>query len=67
MSKATILFYNEKLNTEPIFEKVVTAKGLSKSQFTTFIFSQVKKICLIHKFNSFSIIERIDTIEEVNK
>lgn len=38
MSKATILFYNEKLNTAPIFEKVVTAKGLSKSQFTTFLF-----------------------------
>lgn len=67
MSKATILFYNEKLNTEPIFEKVVTAKGLSKSQFTTFIFSQAKEICLIHKFDSFSIVERIDTIEEVNK
>lgn len=67
MSKATILFYNEKLNTEPIFEKVVTAKGLSKSQFTTFLFSQVKEICLINKFDSFSIVERIDTIEEVNK
>lgn len=67
MSKATILFYNEKLNTEPIFEKVVTAKGLSKSQFTTFLFSQVKQICLINKFDSFSIVERIDTIEEVNK
>lgn len=67
MSRATILFYNEKLNTEPIFEKVVTAKGLSKSQFTTFLFSQVKQICLINKFDSFSIVERIDTIEEVNK
>ena len=67
MSRATILFYNEKLNTEPIFEKVVTAKGLSKSQFTTFLFSQVKEICLIHKFDSFSIVERIDTIEEVNE
>lgn len=63
MSRATILFYNEKLNTEPIFEKVVTAKGLSKSQFTTFLFSQVKQICLINKFDSFSIVERIDTIE----
>lgn len=67
MSKATILFYNEKLNTEPIFEKVVTEKGLSKSQFTTFIFSLAKKICIIHKFDSFSIVERIDTIEEVKK
>lgn len=67
MSRATILFYNEKLNKEPIFEKVVTAKGLSKSQFTTFLFSQVKQICLINKFDSFSIVERIDTIEEVNK
>lgn len=67
MSKATILFYNEKLNTEPIFEKVVTAKGLSKSQFTTFLFSQAKEICLIHKFDNFSIVERIDTIEEVNE
>lgn len=67
MSRATILFYNEKLNTEPIFEKVVTAKGLSKSQFTTFLFSQVKQICLINKFDSFYIVERIDTIEEVNK
>lgn len=67
MSRATILFYNEKLNTEPIFEKVVTAKGLSKSQFTTFLFSKAKEICLIHKFDSFSIVQRIDTIEEVNK
>lgn len=67
MSKATILFYNEKLNTEPIFEKVVTSKGLSKSQFTTFLFSQAKEICLIHKFDNFSIVERIDTIEEVNE
>lgn len=67
MSKATILFYNEKLNTEPIFEKVVIAKGLAKSQFTTFIFSQAKEICLINKFDNFSIVERIDTIEEVNE
>lgn len=67
MSKATILFYNEKLNTEPIFEKVVIAKGLSKLQFTTFIFSQAKEICLINKFDNFSIVERIDTIEEVNE
>lgn len=67
MSKATILFYNEKLNTEPIFEKVVTAKGLSKSQFTTFLFSQAKEICIIHKFDNFLILERIDTIEEVKK
>ena len=67
MSKATILFYNEKLNTEPIFEKVVSAKGLSKSQFTTFLFSQVEEVCRIHKFESFSIVERIDTIEEVNE
>lgn len=66
MSKATILFYNENLE-KPILEKVVTAKGLSKSQFTTFLFSQVKEICLIHKFDSFSIVERIDTIEEINK
>ena len=67
MSKATILFYNEKLNTEPIFEKVVSAKGLSKSQFTTFLFSQVEEVCRIQKFESFSIVERIDTIEEVNE
>lgn len=66
MSRATILFYNENL-VEPIFEKVVTAKGLSKSQFTTFLFSQAKEICLIHKFDNFSIVERIDTIEEVNE
>lgn len=66
MSKATILFYRENLVC-PIFEKVVTAKGLSKSQFTTFLFSKAKEICLIHKFDSFSIVERIDTIEEVNK
>ena len=66
MSRATILFYNENL-VEPIFEKVVTAKGLSKSQFTTFLFSQAKEICLIHKFDIFSIVERIDTIEEVNE
>lgn len=66
MSRATILFYNENL-VEPIFEKVVTAKGLSKSQFTTFLFSQAKEICLIHKFDKFSIVERIDTIEEVNE
>lgn len=67
MSTATILFYKEKLNKEPILEKVVTAKGLSKSQFTTFLFSQAKEICLIHKFDCFSIVERIDIIEEVKK
>ena len=66
MSKATILFYRGNL-VFPIFEKVVTAKGLSKSQFTTFLFSQAKEICLIHKFDNFSIVERIDTIEEVNE
>ena len=66
MSRATILFYNENL-VEPIFEKVVSAKGLSKSQFTTFLFSEAKEVCRIHKFESFSIVERIDTIEEVNE
>lgn len=66
MSRATILFYNENL-VEPIFEKVVSAKGLSKSQFTTFLFSQAKEVCRIHKFENFSICERIDTIEEVNE
>lgn len=66
MSRATILFYNEKL-TEPLFEKVVTAKGLSKSQFTTFLFSQAKEVCRIHRFESFAIVERIDTIEEIKK
>lgn len=66
MSKATILFYRGNLVC-PIFEKVVSAKGLSKSQFTTFLFSQAKEICRIHRFESFSIVERIDTIEEVNK
>lgn len=67
MSTATILFYNEKLNTEPILEKVVTAKGLSKSQFTTFLFSQAKEVCRIRRFESFAIVDRIDTIEEVKK
>lgn len=43
MSRATILFYNEKLNTEPIFKKVVLAKGLSKSEFTAFLFRQAKE------------------------
>lgn len=64
MSKATILFYNENLNTRPIFEKVVTAKGLSKSQFTTFLFEQAKEVCRIHRFESFAIVDRIDTITE---
>lgn len=66
MSRATILFYNENL-VEPIFEKVVTAKGLSKSQFTTFLFSQAKEVCRIRRFESFAIVDRIDTIEEVKK
>lgn len=65
MSKATILFYNEKLNREPTFEKVVTAKGLSKSEFTTFLFSQAKEVCRIHKYDYFSILDRIDTITKV--
>lgn len=67
MSRATILFYNEKLNVYPIFEKVVTAKGLSKSQFTTFLFEQAKEVCRIHRFESFAIVERIDTIEELKE
>ena len=66
MSRATILFYNENL-VEPIFEKVVMAKGLSKSQFTTFLFSQAKEVCRIRRFESFAIVDRIDTIEEVKK
>ena len=66
MSRATILFYNENL-VEPIFEKVVTAKGLSKSQFMTFLFSQAKEVCRIRRFESFAIVDRIDTIEEVKK
>lgn len=66
MSKATILFYNEKLN-QPIFEKVVTAKGLSKSEFTTYLFFQAKEVCRIRKFESFAIVQRIDAIEEVKK
>lgn len=67
MSRATILFYNEKLNVQPIFEKVVTAKGLSSSQFTTFLFEQAKEFSRIHRFESFAIIDRIDTITEVKK
>lgn len=67
MSKATILFYNENFKTEPAFKKLVTAKGFSKSQFTTFLFFVAKEICNRQNFDSFAIVERIDTIEEVKK
>lgn len=66
MSRATILFYREKF-IEPIFEKVVLAKGLSKSEFTAFLFKQAKDVCMIHHFDGFSIVERIDAITEVKK
>jgi hypothetical protein len=65
MSRATILFYNEKLNTEPIFEKLVLAKGLSKSEFTAFLFRQAKEACELLHYESFAIVNRIDTITEV--
>lgn len=45
--------------------KVFGAKGLSKTEFTAFLFSKAKKICKENNFDSFSIIERIDTIEEL--
>lgn len=67
MSRAKILFYKENYNPEPIFEKVVTANGLSKSQFTDFLFSEAREVCRIHGFEWFSVTERIDTIEEVKK
>lgn len=67
MSSAKILFYKENFNPEPIFEKVVTAKGLSKSQFTEFLFSEAREVCRIRGFEWFSVVERKDTIEEVKK
>lgn len=64
MSRATILFYKDNF-VYPIFKKVFGAKGLSKTEFTAFLFSKAKKICKENNFDSFSIIKRIDTIEEL--
>ena len=44
MSRATILFYKDNF-VYPIFKKVFGAKGLSKTEFTAFLFSKAKKIC----------------------
>ena len=45
MSRATILFYKDNF-VYPIFKKVFGAKGLSKTEFTAFLFSKAKKIIL---------------------
>ena len=66
MSRATILFYKGNLVC-PIFKKVVAASGLSKTEFTAFLLSKSNKICREKNFDSFSIVERIDTITEVKK
>lgn len=67
MSRATILFYNEKLNTEPIFKKVVLANGFSKSEFTDFLFWQAKEASKLFHYDNFAIVDRIDTVTEVKK
>lgn len=66
MSRATILFYKGNL-VYPIFKKVVAAKGLSKTEFTAFLCSKANTICRKNNFDSFSVVERIDTITEVKK
>lgn len=66
MSKATILFYKGNI-VYPIFKKVVAAKGLSKIEFTAFLFSCASRICRKNNYDSFSFVERIDSIEEVKK
>lgn len=70
MSKAKIIFYRntDEINFENFtFEKVVTATGLAKSQFTTFLYAKALEVCRRSPFNSFVIVDRIDTIEEVKK
>lgn len=70
MSRAKIIFYrntNQIIFENFIFEKVVTARGLAKSQFTTLLYDKALEICRKSSFNSFVIVDRIDTITEVKK
>lgn len=70
MSKAKIIFYRntDEINFENFtFEKVVTATGLSKSQFTTLLYDKALEVCRMSPFSSFVIVDRIDTITEVKK
>lgn len=66
MSRATILFYKGNI-VRPIYKKVVAAAGISKSEFTTLLFSRADEICKKQSFDSFSILNREDTITEVKK
>lgn len=68
MSKAKIIFYrniDEKNFENLTFEKVVTSTGLSKSQFTTLLYDRALEVCRKSPFNSFVIVDRIDTITEL--
>lgn len=70
MSKAKIIFYrntNQIIFENFIYEKVVTARGLAKSQFTTLLYAKAQEICRKSPFTGFAIVDRIDTITEVKK
>lgn len=72
MSRAKIVFYKEnlvagKIFENVVFEKVITATGLSKSQFTTLLYAKAQEVCRRSPFTGFAIVDRIDTITEVKK
>lgn len=72
MSRAKIVFYKDnpkagKIFENFVYEKVVTAIGFSKSQFTTLLYAKAQEICRKSPFTGFAIVDRIDTITEVKK
>ena len=69
MSKATIIFYRtgEFFASIPTFQKVVVANGLSKEEFTARLWREAEAGLRGSRYDSFAIVDRIDTITEVKK
>jgi hypothetical protein len=67
MSRATIIFYRngEFFASIPTFQKVVVANGLSKEEFTSRLWREAEAGLRGGRYDSFAIVDRIDTITEV--
>ncbi len=71
MSKATLVFYDQEelsgADPVPIYEIVIKRNGLSKQEFTQYLYRRGCEFLRNGKFSQFSILNREDTITEVKK
>lgn len=73
MSKATLVFYDQEelagsvplADPVPIYEVVIKRNGLSKEEFTQYLYRRGCEILRNGKYSQFAILNREDTITEI--